>query len=204
MSDIAIAGAAFAALLPITNPVSALAAFAGLTENAAPAQARRQARRIGIYVFAILAVSALLGSQLLHGLGITLPALQIAGGLVVGHTAFTMLAPSRQDSADQGGAAAAEQDVSFSPMAMPIVAGPGAIGVVIALAARYPGFGDRAWVVAGSAAIALTVFLVLRFGRPLITRIGRTGLTALTRIVGFLILAIGVELVVHGILAIAR
>jgi multiple antibiotic resistance protein len=202
--SVAVAGAAIGALLPITNPIGALAAFAGLTEGMPAPHVRRQALMTGIYVFAILAVFTLLGTLVLHAFGITLPALQIAGGLVVAHSGFGMISPTEKFGVGEKADAATKQDVSFSPMALPLVAGPGAIGVVIALAARYPGISDRAFIVASGAAIAIIVSLVLRFGTPIIRRIGPTGIGALTRVVGFLILAIGVELVVHGILAITN
>jgi multiple antibiotic resistance protein len=202
VSSIAVAGAAFAALLPITNPVGALAAFAGLTTSMPPPSVRKQAVRTGVYVFAILAVFALLGSLLLHALGITLPALQIAGGIVVAHSGFGMITPSEKLTATEKESASAKDDISFSPMALPLVAGPGAIGVVIALSARYSGAVDRGWIVLGTALIAIVVGVLLRYGTPIIGRLGPNGLGALTRIMGFLILAIGVELVVHGILAV--
>ena len=90
----------------------------------------------------------------------------------------------------------------FSPMALPLVAGPGAIGVVIALSARHPSLLDRVGIVAAVAVVALVVGLLLRLGTPLVERLGPTGIGALTRVMGFLILAIGVELLVHGVQAV--
>ncbi|MCZ4500647.1 MAG: rane protein, partial [Marmoricola sp.] len=86
MSVVAVAGSALAALVPITNPIGALASFAGLTGDLPPAEVRRQALRTAIYIFGILAVFTLLGSLVLEAFGITLGALQVAGGLVVAHS----------------------------------------------------------------------------------------------------------------------
>lgn len=199
-----VAVAALAALLPITNPLGALAAYAGLTGSFTPAQVRRQAMMTGVYVFAILAVFAVLGSLVLEAFGISLGALQIAGGLVVAHSGFGMIVPRESFTPAEKDHAATKQDVSFSPMALPLVAGPGAIGVVIALAARHPGVAERGGIVAASGAIAVLVAVLLRYGTPLVARLGPTGIGALTRVIGFLILAIGVELVSHGVLAVAR
>lgn len=204
MSTIAVAGAALAALLPITNPIGGLAAFAGLTGGADTGQVKKQAVLTGCYVFAILAVFTLLGSLLLNALGITLAALQIAGGLVVAHSGFGMINPRDPLTPREQSEAVSKPDVSFSPMAMPLIAGPGAIGVVIALSARYPGIGDRVGITVASAVIAVIVVVLLRYGTPLVDKLGPTGVGALLRIVGFLILAIGVELVVHGVQAAAR
>lgn len=201
MSVVDVAVSATVALLPITNPIGAVAAFAGLTGGQPAVQVRKQAVRTAIYVAAILVVFALFGGLVLHAFGITIPALQIAGGLVVAHSGFGMIVPREGFTDAEKQHAVAKPDVSFSPMALPLVAGPGAIGVVIALGARHPGVDDRIAVAVGGLVIALLIGLVLRFGTPLVDRLGPTGIGAVTRVMGFLILAIGVELVVHGILA---
>lgn len=156
----------------------------------------------GVYVFAILAVFAVLGSVVLEAFGITIPALQIAGGLVVAHSGFGMISPSERLSPAEKSQSTTKQDVSFSPMALPLIAGPGAIGVVIALGARHPGIADRLGVAVAALAIGALIAVTLRFGTPIVDRLGPTGVGALTRVMGFLILTIGVELVIHGIQAV--
>ena len=125
MTSVSVALAALAALLPITNPLGAVAAFAALTEGQPADQVRRQAWRTGIYVAAILGVFALLGSLVLSAFGITIASLQIAGGLVVAHSGFGMIVPRETSTDAEKEHAAAKADVSFSPMALPLVAGPG-------------------------------------------------------------------------------
>lgn len=193
--------AAIAALLPIMNPPGAVAAFAGLTGGMEPARMRRQAVLTGVYVFAILAVFTLVGTALLGALGISMAALQIAGALVVAHSGFGMIVPREPMTPAERDHAATKTDVAFSPMALPLVAGPGAIGVVIALAARHGELTDRLAIVAAVGAVALVIALLLRFGTPLVDRLGPTGIGALVRVMGFLILAIGVEMGVHGVRA---
>ncbi|RYJ05967.1 MAG: NAAT family transporter, partial [Actinomycetales bacterium] len=175
-----------------------------LTGTLPAEQVRRQAMLTGLYVAAILGVFALLGSLVLEAFGISLPALQIAGGLVVAHSGFGMIVPRETFSDAEKAHAATKADVSFSPMALPLVAGPGAIGVVIALGARYPGIESRLAVVVAAVALGLVVAVLLRFATPWVEKLGATGIGALTRIMGFLILAIGVELVTHGVLAVTR
>ena len=204
MDVLHVAVAALAALLPITNPLGALAAFAGLTGSFDPAQVRRQAVLVGVYVAAILGVFALLGSFVLEGFGISLPALQIAGGIVVAHSGFGMIAPRESFSDAEKEHAATKADISFSPMALPLVAGPGAIGVVIALGARDPGIESRLAVVAAALVLGVVIAVLLRYATPWVEKLGPTGIGALTRIMGFLILAIGVELVTHGVLAVTH
>lgn len=188
-----------AALLPMTNPIGGLAVFAGLTADDEAADRNKQAYRTAIYVFAILAVFALIGSPLLKALGLSIPALQIAGGLVVGWSGFRMLNPQPALSDSEASHAQAKMDVSFSPMALPMIAGPGAIGVVIALAARHHEVMELAGVVAGIAIVAALFAVLLRYGTPLIEKMGPSGIGALTRIMGFLILAIGVALLIEGV-----
>lgn len=191
-------------LLPLANPALALVAYASLTASMPPEERRRQATWIGVYVFLILSAFAIVGTLLLSALGIDLSALQIAGGLVVGYAGFGMLNPSDHLSDTEQSAAQAKalarQDISFSPMALPLIAGPGAIGAVIALAARHTGVIDRLGILAAIAVIAVVIVLLLRYGTPLAEKLGPNGVGALTRIMGFLILAIGVELVTRGFL----
>jgi multiple antibiotic resistance protein len=215
--------AAIGALLPVTNPVFVLATYAGLTESFPRREVRRQAVLVGLYSFAILAAFAVLGTLILHAFGISLYALQIAGGLVVAHAGFTMLSDRQGPAAgargagpdcsdDCGGSAelgglddvGRRADVAISPMALPIVAGPGAIGVVIAMAARHPGVEAHLSIVAAVASIAVGLALVLRYATPVTERLGPVLVGALVKVMGFLILAIGVELMVHGILDLPR
>lgn len=204
MNSLAVGLAALGALLPIANPFGALAAYSGLTGGFAAADVRKQAIRTGIYVFAILGVFAMLGSLILSAFGITLPALQIAGGLVVCHSGFSMISAKEQLSPKEQDHASTKPDVSFSPMALPLIAGPGAIGVVIALSSRYPTLTDHLAILAASAVLGALIAAVLALGTPLVDKLGPTGIGALTRILGFLILAIGVELIIHGVLAVQK
>jgi multiple antibiotic resistance protein len=96
-------------------------------------------------------------------------------------------------------ASATMADVSLTPLAVPLLAGPGAIGVVIGLSARSDGAAATLGIVLGCVAMALLVGIVLRLGEPIAERLGATGIGALTRIFGLLILAIAVELFVHGL-----
>ncbi len=112
---------------------------------------RSQAWKTGIYVFAILTVFAISGSLIMRFFGFDLPSLQIAGGLVVAHSGFSMLENKRRATHEEAQHATAKADVSFSPMALPLIAGPGSIGVVIALAARNTAVSFHVGIVLGVA-----------------------------------------------------
>jgi multiple antibiotic resistance protein len=202
VNEVQVAVSTFVALLPITNPIGAVAVFATMTESQPKAQVRKQGLMTGIYVIAILAVFAILGTDILRAFGITIPALQIAGGLVVAHSGFGMISPRENLTASEKAHTATKSDISFSPMALPLIAGPGAIGVVIALSARHSGVADHVAIALGAAALGVVVAVALRYGTPIVDRLGPTGVGALTRVMGFLILTIGVELIIHGIIAV--
>jgi multiple antibiotic resistance protein len=193
--------AAFLALLPIVNPIGAMASFAGLTSQLDAKFVRHLAFRTAVNVFVILASFTILGSIILEVFGISLPSIQIAGGFVVANSAMGMLNPKKQLTDPEQEHARTKPDISFTPMALPLIAGPGAIGEVIALAARYPDVADRTAVLVATFAIAAMIFVLLRWGTPIIDKLGPTGIGALTRVMGFIILCIGVGLMIHGVQA---
>lgn len=198
MTLIHVAAATFMALFPITNPIGSAAVYAGLSANLPVAEQKKQAIKTGIYVCIILVSFAVLGSALLKALGLSIPAMQIAGGIIVGQAGFGMINFKEKLSKREGDHAQHLQDISFSPMALPLIAGPGAIGVVIALAAQQKSFDGTIGIVIGCVAISVLIGALLRFSAPMIERMGPTGVGALTRIMGFLILAIGVQLIISG------
>ena len=189
---------AFVALFPIVNPIGGVALFFGLTADDTEAERRLYALRISIYVIGILLAFALAGSYVLEFFGISLSALRIAGGLIVAHTAWTMVTASSRTTPAEKAEAERKEDISFTPMAMPMLAGPGAIGVVMALAARPD---PRTWmlgIVLGVIAMGVVIYVMLRVGGPLAKRLGPGAMGAIDRILGFLILAIAIELVITG------
>lgn len=201
MAMASIAAAALAALLPITNPVGAVAAYAALTANMPAEQMRRQAWRTGLWVFLILATFTALGSLILTVFGISLAALQIGGGIIVAHSGFGLITPRENFTEAERNDANSRNDISMTPMALPLIAGPGAIGVVIALTARHPGVQPRLGIIIAVAVVAVLIAIILRWGTPLVDKMGPIAIGALVRVMGFLILVIGVELVVHGVKA---
>jgi multiple antibiotic resistance protein len=190
---------AFIALFPIVNPIGGLAVFFALTGDASAAERNATALRTALYVIAILVAFALGGSFVLEFFGISLAALRIAGGLIVGHTAWTMVTASSRLTAAENAEAQHKRDVAFSPMAMPMLAGPGAIGVVMALAARPDPAKWIIGIILAVVAMGTVVYALLRVGAPLAKRMGPGALGALDRILGFLILAIAIELIINGI-----
>jgi len=198
-SLLTVAGATFAALFPIANPLGAAPVFAALTASDDDATRRRQAVRTAIYVFAILLVFLVAGRPILEFFGISVGVLRIAGGLIVAHTAWGMVTAQSRITPEEHSHAVEKDDVSFTPMAMPLIAGPGAIGVVIGIATVDEAWANLLGAAVGVGLLSATVLVTLLAGERVLTRLGPGGIGAMTRILGFLILAIAVQLVVAGI-----
>jgi multiple antibiotic resistance protein len=190
---------AFVALFPIVNPIGGLAVFFALTSDDTDAERNSAAMRTAFFVIAILVAFTLAGSFVLEFFGISLAALRIAGGIIVAHTAWTMMTASSRLTPAENAEAGGKQDIAFTPMAMPMLAGPGSIGVAMALAARPDPATWMIGIVAAIVAMGVLVYILLRVGAPLARRLGPGVLGAIDRILGFLILAIAIELIITGI-----
>jgi multiple antibiotic resistance protein len=187
-------GEMFGALFPVVNPIAVVPVFLVLTANQSVSERTKIALKSALYVFGILVVFLFAGEPLLHHFGISLEALQIAGGVVVGISGLQMIM-SEIDVGD----AETRRDIAFSPLAMPLLAGPGALGVEMGLEGRRtsdipsPGF------VLAIILVALVVLALFLLAGQIVRFLGQAGLDALRRIFGLLVMAIGVEMIVHGI-----
>jgi multiple antibiotic resistance protein len=195
---ITFAGIAFSLLFPLINPLGGVPAFSGMTAHDTPEFRKMQARRTAVNVIVILLVFLFIGKLLLELFGINIGVLKIAGGLIVANTAWEMVT-SKADSQKTKDKSDQDKDVSFMPMAMPILSGPGSIGAVIGLSANANHVEDYLGFVIGILLIGLVCFLCLRLSIPLMKKLGETGINVLTRMMGFFILAIAVNLVYSGI-----
>ena len=192
------------ALFPIANPIGAVPIFYSLTADDTPRYRLKQARKTAFNVVGVLVTFLLVGRLVLGFFGISLGVLRIAGGLIVGHTAWEMVTARRRLTTDEHQAAVDQEDISFTPMAVPMIGGPGAIGVVIGQATQATAWIDYLGCVLGIGLLGGLIYLFLRLGEPLIEKMGKTGMGALNRILGFLILAIAVQLVANGLLELIK
>jgi multiple antibiotic resistance protein len=172
--------------------------FFSLTADFSRAERNRTALRTALYVVAILVAFLFFGRFVLNFFGISLPVLNIAGGLIVANTAWGMVTASSRMTPAESHEASTKQDISLTPMAMPMLAGPGSIGVVMGLAAHATGGIAYLGMVLGIGGLGGIVYLFLRMGGPLVSRLGPGATGAINRIFGFLILAIAVQLVWDG------
>jgi multiple antibiotic resistance protein len=162
-------------------------------------------------MFAILVTFLVAGGVIMNFFGISIPGLRIAGGLVVSYLGFRMLFPDVQPLPSAAQAEAmTKQDLSFTPLAMPSLSGPGSIAVVIGLSSTLRtsrGFEmvvDYVAVAVGIALTAVISWLVLRASGRLNRLLGANGINAMSRVMGFLLICIGVQFVINGVLDIVR
>jgi multiple antibiotic resistance protein len=194
--------ATFAALLPIANPFSTAPVFAAVTRRMTPGRQAEQARMACVYTFAVLTIALLAGALILTFFGISIHALRIAGGLIVARIGFGMLNPQPEARIDDEAQAEAMemQDVAFTPIAMPMLSGPGSIAVTIGMATEVDRPIENLAIIAGIALVAFTAWLVLRSSVRVVAYMGVTGVTVLTRIMGLLLVGIGVQFLFTGFL----
>ena len=198
--------AALIALLPIINPFSTAPMFLAITEGDTDAERQEQAGKAVIYMICILVAFLVGGSMIMKFFGLSLPGLRIAGGILVAGVGMRMLYP--KDNAEQTKAEHLEskrkRDVSFTPLAMPSLAGPGAISVTIGLTSLAKNWLDFVSIIIGILLVAALVYATLRASTKLVKVLGVNGLHAMTKIMGFLILCVGVQFIVNGVVEVAQ
>ena len=192
-----------AAIFSIVNPFGAIPLFLSLTSEYTFRHRLTSSIQTSLYTVGILLVFFWLGIYLLEFFGINVNALRIAGGLVILNSGFGLLsgdqAASRAVTPKIKAEAVTKDDISFTPMAMPMLAGPGSISYLINL---YAGIDDSSAYIGVTVAIILTgliVFASLSFSPVLFKFMGRAGLRALSRIMGFLVMAIGTQYIITGV-----
>jgi len=193
--------AAVIALLPIANPASTSVLFLGLTKGQTHAERENQARRACLYMAGILVTFLVAGTLIMAVFGISLPGIRIAGGIMIAVIGFRMLSPAEEYpmSAEIRHEARQRSDIAFMPIAMPSLSGPGAIAVTIGLAAQAPSWTAYFGIAVGIGIVAVICYLALRAAGRFVDFLGATGLDALSRIMGFLLLCIGVQFIVTGL-----
>lgn len=191
----------FASVLFIVDPIAVVPTYLVITQDQTSDQRRVTARRACTAATLILVVFALAGSRIFGLFGITMPAFRIAGGLILWLVAMDMLHGSRstQEGAAEISEGQAKEDVAVTPLAMPMLAGPGAISTVMVLSGQARSTGQIAIVYASIAVTLLISWITLRLAEQLVKRMGQTGIRVMTRIMGLLLAAIAVQFVITGV-----
>ncbi len=188
----------------MTNPLGAVPMYLTLTDDYSTKERSQTALRTAVYTFAILVVFFFAGTFILSFFGISLNALKIAGGLIIVNAGYGLLnnkSERRRMTHAIEEEAQAKDDISFTPMAMPMLSGPGSISFLIGLSAGEPDWAQSAVIVGAMAVLAMVIFAVLYYAPLLFRLLGRAGLSALSRIMGFLVMAIGIQLLTVGVIS---
>lgn len=197
----------FIGLLPIINPLSAGPTFLAITEGDSEERRREQARKGCFYMVAILVSFLIGGTFIMNFFGISIPGLRIAGGILLTGIGLNMLTAQKgaaqAEDAEEREAARKKVDISFSPLAMPMLSGPGSIAVTLGFTSLATGWLDYVAIILGIVAVAVLTYVVLQLSGKLVRFIGPVGVNAMTKIMGFLIMTMGVQFVVNGVLGIA-
>jgi multiple antibiotic resistance protein len=190
----------FTSLLFIVDPVAVIPTDLVITQGQSREQRQRTALRSCIAAGILMTVFGIAGTGIFKVFGITLPAFRIAGGLILWLVAMDMLRGERrtQESTEEIVEGQEKEDVALTPLAMPMLAGPGAISTVMVLAGQsHTVIGNIA--VYGSVWLtAVICWLTLRAGDRLVSLLGQTGIRVMTRIMGLLLAAVATQFVITG------
>lgn len=198
----------FAALFSVLNPLGAVPIFVGLTLDYNKAERQRVSIWTAINVFIILIISFYVGEYVLKFFGISLDALRIAGGIIIVGSGFSLLtgkfSKTRGVSKDVENDAQSRNDIALTPLAIPMLAGPGSISLLIALYQDYSDFSQKISASLAILAVAVSIFIILKSAHYLSRILGASGIVAISRIIGFIVIAIGIQYIISSVINILR
>ena len=192
-------GAAILALLPVVDPLTAGVSFAAMSQGRSASWRNRQALLACIYMVVVLLAFQILGVWILRAFAITLEAIRIGGGIMLWYIAIEMLRGTERLSEDEQSEGLAKDDIAFTPMAMPLLSGPGAIAVTLSLSARDAPVTNEIAVALAVVTLAAVTYVSLRFASALQGYISETGRMAFSKILGFLLLCVAVQFIMSGV-----
>jgi multiple antibiotic resistance protein len=192
-------GAVFVTLAVIMDPLGNVPLFLGLTAGRTNKKRRKLALQAVLVSLAVISLFAVLGQQILDYLGIGIPALQGAGGLLLTIVALELLTDKQDDPSE-----VENVNVALVPLGTPLLAGPGAIVATIVFVQKSHSFADRSAIAAGIIAVHVLVFLSLFFSVSITRIIRESGIVLLTRISGLLLSAIAVQLIADSVLGFVK
>lgn len=192
----------FIGLVAILNPVGVIPVFINLTQQQSPAERRETAFVTGLSVGMVLMVSLVAGEFILNLFGITVASFRVGGGILILLMAISMMqatmSPTRQ-TPEEARDAVLKESVAVVPLAIPLLAGPGAISTIVLYANRSDKVLHYLVLAVGIGVVAAFVWLMFRLADRIAARLGRTGINVVTRIMGLIMASIGVEFMASGL-----
>lgn len=183
-------------LLPMVNPPTTATLLLGLSRGMTPNQITQQINKTAVYLFITLCITFFVGTSVLSFFGLTLSSLRLAGGLVISVIGFRMLFPASGSQQSQNTSGA----IAFVPLTIPSLCGPGTMALVLSGAVQIAGLPSeiprlplQGGMVAAFAVLSISSWGVLRMATPVCRFMGESGIDALTRIMGFLLICMGMQ-----------
>jgi multiple antibiotic resistance protein len=197
----------FAALFSVMNPLGTVPIFVGLTKEDTPAERSKTSLLTSINIFVILVISFFTGRYLLQFFGISIESLRIAGGLIIVTSGFALLTGSfskhkGMDKQRVKDDAFQREGVSLTPLAIPMLAGPGSISLLIGMFEEYNANSERIIAVLAILAVCLATFAVHKSSHFIVKYLGASGINAISRIIGFIVIAIGIEYISSAVITV--
>ena len=188
----------FAALFSVLNPLGTVPVFVGLTKNDSKQNRDKTSLWTSVNVCVILIISFFAGKYVLDFFGITLSSLRLAGGLIIVTSGFALLTGSFTKHKGMKKASVqadleTRSEVSLTPLAIPMLAGPGSISLLINYNQTFKASEQHLWSIIAIIAVCLVIYLILRTSHLIVKALGASGINAISRIIGFIVIAIGVE-----------
>lgn len=197
----------FAALFSVINPLGTVPIFVGLTIDETSSSKSRISLLTSINIFVILVISFFIGRYLLQFFSISIESLRIAGGLIITTSGFALLTGSfskhkGMDRKRVKDDVFQREGISLTPLAIPMLAGPGSISLLIGLYEEYQLYTERLITVGAILAVCIATFVVLKSSHYIVKILGASGINAISRIIGFIVIAIGIEYISSSIIKI--
>lgn len=198
----------FAALFSVLNPIGTVPIFVGLTMDDDKKERSRISLWTAIDVFLILIISYFIGEYVLEFFGISIDALRIAGGLIIVSSGFSLLTgefnKTRGINKKVESDVQTRNDISLTPLAIPMLAGPGSMSLLIAFYQEHHSTNDIIFSSLAIFAVSALIFIILRSAHYLAKILGSSGIVAISRVVGFIVIAIGIQYIVSAIVNIIK
>ena len=198
-------------LFSLINPLGGLPVYISLTQDSSEENKLKTLKKTCTYIILICVISYFIGVYLLNFFGITIPALRVAGGIVIFRSGWQLLNVKHkeeisgkiQEESDK------KEDISFSPLAMPLLAGPGSMSFLITLYASrdndwHKAIGQDVVAVAAIIIVSISIYFIFKYAPRLMKYAGQAGLTSLSKIMGFLVIGIGVQMIISSVAQVVK
>jgi multiple antibiotic resistance protein len=198
-------------LFSLINPLSALPIYIGLTSEDTEETKLRTLKKTCVYITLICLVSYYMGVYLLNFFGITIPALRVAGGLIIFRSGWQLLNVTHKKELKGNIKEGSDKkdDISLTPLAMPLLAGPGSMSFLITLFSNRSENVNQALFQDAAAILAIlivvvSIYFIFKFAPRLMKYTGQSGLTALSKVMGFIVTGIGVQMILSSLATVVK